>query len=68
METYTLPNFPPNIGTVTIAYFTKVTNAREIRTRIVDAARTAGPEGDALRAAVDFAFIDASTVSPACFC
>lgn len=63
METYTLPFFPPNIGTVHVAYFEDVINAATIRKRLVDAARTEGTEGDALRSAVDFAFVDAELVS-----
>lgn len=63
METYTLPFFPPNIGTVHVAYFEDVTNAAAIRKRLVEAARMEGAEGDAARQAVDFAFVDAEMVS-----
>jgi EKC/KEOPS complex subunit CGI121/TPRKB len=59
METYTLPFFPPNVGTVHIAYFEDVANAAAIKQRLIDAARTPGEEGERARAAVDFAFIDA---------
>jgi EKC/KEOPS complex subunit CGI121/TPRKB len=65
METYTLSQFPPNVGTVHVAYFENVTNAPEIRRRLVKAATTAGPEGAAARAAVDFGFVDAALVSVA---
>lgn len=63
METYHLAHFPPNIGTVHVAYFENVTNAPEIRSRLVKAATTEGPEGEAARAAIDFGFVDASLVS-----
>ncbi|CAK9785508.1 hypothetical protein CC85DRAFT_276406 [Cutaneotrichosporon oleaginosum] len=59
METYTLPFIPPNVGTLHIAYFEDVTNAAAIKQRLVDAARTEGPDGERARADVDFAFIDA---------
>jgi hypothetical protein len=63
METYTLDNFPPNVGTVHVAYFENVTNAREIRHRLVAAATAEGPEGEAARAAIDFGFVEAGLVS-----
>lgn len=46
-----------------VAYFENVTNAPEIRRRLVAAATTAGPEGEAARAAIDFGFVDAGLVS-----
>lgn len=63
METYTLPFVPPNMGTIHIASFESVTNAAAIRKRLVEAARMEGEEGEAARAAVDFAFVDADLVS-----
>ncbi|TXT07514.1 hypothetical protein VHUM_03234 [Vanrija humicola] len=59
METYTLAHFPPNVRTLHVAYFENVANAPEIRRRLVQAATAPGAEGDAARAAVDFAFIEA---------
>lgn len=64
METYTLSHFPPNLRTLHVAYFENVTNAPDIRKRLVAAATTPGAEGDAARAAVDFGFIEAGLVRP----
>lgn len=64
METYTLPNLPPPLSTIQIAYFVNVQNASDIRSRLVKAATTEGAEGDRLRDEVDYAFIDASMVRP----
>lgn len=62
METYTLDYFPPNVGTIHIAYFENVTNAPEIRRRLVEAATASGAEGEAARSAVDFGFVEAGLV------
>jgi EKC/KEOPS complex subunit CGI121/TPRKB len=49
---------------VHIALYTGVSNAATLRQRIINAASATGPEGDAEREAVNFAFIDARLVSP----
>ncbi|KAL1411794.1 hypothetical protein Q8F55_002761 [Vanrija albida] len=59
METYTLPHLPPNLRVLHVAYFENVTNAPDIRRRLVAAATAPGAEGEAARTAVDFAFIEA---------
>ena len=67
METYTYPHFPQHISIVHVALFTSVSNAKEIRARIVKASTVEGPDGDAERENVNFAFIDAKLVSTICF-
>ena len=62
METYLYNHFPDHLSSVHIALFTSVKNAAEIRSRIVKAAMMEGPEGEAEREAVNFAFIDAKLV------
>lgn len=62
METYTYDHLPPHLKTVHIALFSPVSNAAELRARIVQAASLAGDEGERARAAVDFAFVDARQV------
>ena len=59
MESYHYPHFP---SIVYIALFTAVTNAGDLRNRIINAATLAGPEGDEEREAVNFAFVDARLV------
>ncbi|TFY63359.1 hypothetical protein EVG20_g6351 [Dentipellis fragilis] len=63
METYAYPHFPPSSSAVHVALFTNVTNASDLRARIVKASTLEGPEGDAERARVNFAFIDARLIS-----
>ncbi|KAI0077604.1 CGI-121-domain-containing protein [Panus rudis PR-1116 ss-1] len=62
MESFYYPQHPPESSYVHVALFTNVTNASELRDRLVKAASMAGPEGVAEREAVDFAFIDATLV------
>ncbi|WWD16436.1 hypothetical protein CI109_100862 [Kwoniella shandongensis] len=59
METYTLSNFPSAYSTIHIALFSNVTNAPEIRTRLIAASVKEGEEGDRARAEVDFGFVEA---------
>jgi EKC/KEOPS complex subunit CGI121/TPRKB len=60
METYYYPQF--NHAVVYVALFENVSNSAAIRSRIIQAARILGVEGDAEREAVNFAFIDARLV------
>jgi EKC/KEOPS complex subunit CGI121/TPRKB len=46
------------------ALYTSVKNAGALKKRIISASLADGPEGEAERDAVDFAFIDASLVCP----
>jgi EKC/KEOPS complex subunit CGI121/TPRKB len=62
METYTLPHFPLPYSTIHIALFHTVTNSPSIRRQLIAASTATGPEGDALRSAVDYAFLDARLV------
>ncbi|KAL5530779.1 hypothetical protein ACEPAF_7037 [Sanghuangporus sanghuang] len=63
METYIYKHFPDRISSVHIALFTSVKNAAELRSRIVKAATTEGPEGKVERETVNFAFIEAKLVT-----
>ncbi|ETW84598.1 hypothetical protein HETIRDRAFT_314488 [Heterobasidion irregulare TC 32-1] len=63
METYTYPHFPQHISIVHVALFTSVSNAKEIRARIVKASTVEGPDGDDERENVNFAFIDAKLIT-----
>lgn len=68
MESYTYDYLPAHLSSVHIALFTDVTNAAELRTRIVQAATQAGEEGERARDAVSFAFVDARLVSNSFIC
>ncbi|KAG1740371.1 kinase binding protein CGI-121-domain-containing protein [Suillus lakei] len=61
METYYYSHF--NHAVVHVALFDGVTNAAAIRSRIVQAARNLGIDGNTEREAVNFAFIDARLIS-----
>lgn len=61
METYHYSQF--NHAVVHVALFDDVTNAAAIRSRIVQAARNLGVDGNIEREAVNFAFIDARLIS-----
>jgi len=60
MEVYDYPQFSLQAA---ICLFTDVKNGPEIRKKIVEAATCRGEEGEALRDAVNFAFVDARLVS-----
>jgi EKC/KEOPS complex subunit CGI121/TPRKB len=59
MESFAYPHFS---SIAHVALFDRVTNAAELRARIVRASNLKGDEGDAEREAVNFAFIDARLV------
>ena len=63
METFRYSHLPPELSFVHVALFTDVSNAAQLRARIVRASQLQGPDGDAERQAVHFAFIDARLVS-----
>ena len=65
MQTFRYPHLPQELSTVHVALFTNVTNSADIRSRIIRASQLEGPEGDAERNAVNFAFIDARLVRAA---
>lgn len=67
MESFHYSQFSQEYSNVHIALFTNVTNATELRNRLVQASTMSGPEGDAERQAVDFAFIDATLVGVSLF-
>ena len=60
MEVYEYPQFSLQAA---ICLFIDVKNGPEIRKKIVEAATCQGEEGEALRDAVNFAFVDARLVS-----
>jgi EKC/KEOPS complex subunit CGI121/TPRKB len=59
MESFAYPHFS---STVHVALFIDVTNAAELKARIVRASTLEGPEGQVEREAVNFAFVDARLV------
>jgi hypothetical protein len=59
METFVYPHFS---SIVQIALFKHVTNAANLRARIVRASTLEGREGDVEREAVNFSFVDARLV------
>ncbi|KAG6861502.1 hypothetical protein C0995_015929 [Termitomyces sp. Mi166 len=59
METYSFPQFGGSRAVVHAALYTNVTNAAEIRKRIIEAATAEGDAGKAARDAVNFGYIDA---------
>ncbi|KAH7888178.1 kinase binding protein CGI-121-domain-containing protein [Phlebopus sp. FC_14] len=61
MEQYRYPQF--RLSVVYAAKFTAVTNASQIRSRIVRAASMVGSEGDAEREAVNFAVVNAKLIT-----
>lgn len=62
METYIYPHFPQDLSAVYVALFTGVSNAAQLRRRLITAASMAGDEGELERENVNFAFIDARKV------
>lgn len=62
METYAYPAFPQQYSNIHIALFKNVTNAPQIRKRLIEASQMTGPEGDKAREEVDFGFVEANLV------
>ncbi|KAI0922299.1 hypothetical protein AcW2_007031 [Taiwanofungus camphoratus] len=62
METYHYSHFPAEVACVYITLFTNVSNASQLRSRIIRASLMQGDEGDLEREAVNFAFIDARLI------
>ncbi|OWT36201.1 protein CGI121 [Cryptococcus neoformans] len=60
METYAYPAFPQQYSNIHIALFKNVTNAPQIRKRLIEASQMTGPEGDKAREEVDFGFVEAN--------
>ena len=67
MESYNYTQFPDDASNVHVALFTNVTNAADLRNRLVQASTMPGESGEAERQAVDFAFVDATLVGISCF-
>jgi hypothetical protein len=67
METHTYPHFPSEVSTVHLALYSNVTNAAELKRRLVAAATQPGEEGDREREAVNYAFVDAKLVGARLF-
>lgn len=64
LEVLTYPHVRKDLSKVIVAVITNVTNSSKIRSRIIAAASAEGREGDEERERLNFAFIDAKTVSP----
>ncbi|KAH9936886.1 CGI-121-domain-containing protein [Epithele typhae] len=58
MQSFISPHFPTHCAAAHVALFTNVRNSAALRSRIVRASQMDGPEGDAEREAVSFAFVD----------
>lgn len=63
METFTYSHFDRHHSAVHVALFLDVSNAKDLRARIVNASTLAGDAGGVERETVNFAFIDARLVS-----
>ncbi|EPS94995.1 hypothetical protein FOMPIDRAFT_1033083 [Fomitopsis schrenkii] len=63
METFHYAHLPDNLAHVHLALFHDVSNAAQIRQRIVRASQLEGPDGDKEREAVNFAFVDARLIT-----
>lgn len=66
METFRLPYLPDELSTIHIALFRDVQNSKAIRSALIAAATTEGPEGDLERDRYDFCFLEAKTVRSKC--
>lgn len=62
MQSYDYAHFPDYSSNFHFALFTNVSNAADLRNRLVQASTMQGEEGEAERQAVDFAFIEATLV------
>ncbi|CAD6578412.1 MAG: hypothetical protein CYPHOPRED_000573 [Cyphobasidiales sp. Tagirdzhanova-0007] len=64
METYTLPTpaYPAELGEITLALWTNIASASELRQRLVAASMMQGTEAAAVREKLDFAFIDGTMI------
>ena len=63
METYRLPNFPPEFSTIHIALFRNVVNSPEVRQKLIRASIMEGAEGNRAKGEVDFGFVEGRLVS-----
>lgn len=62
MEVFEYPQFSRHLSRVFVALFTHVSNAPEIRSRIISAATMTGDAGEEERERLNFAFIDPKAV------
>ncbi|KAG8986409.1 hypothetical protein FRB90_004040 [Tulasnella sp. 427] len=63
LETYSYPHLSDDISTVFVGLLVNVKNAAAIRSRIIAASTTSGEAGEIEREAVNFAFIDARSLT-----
>ncbi|KAF8509429.1 CGI-121-domain-containing protein [Hysterangium stoloniferum] len=63
METLTYSHFPDGVSAVHIALFTNISNAVELRKRLVNAAKLKGEEGERERETVNYGFVDARLIT-----
>lgn len=64
MQTFRYDHFPLDVSCVHVGLFTNVTNAAQLRARLIQASLIQGEAGDVEREAVNFAFVEARLVSP----
>ncbi|KAH9927855.1 CGI-121-domain-containing protein [Amylocystis lapponica] len=62
MQSFHYAHFPPEFSCVHLALFTNVSNAEQLRSRLVQASLMNGPDADVQRESVNFAFIDARLI------
>ncbi len=62
MESYHLEGFPEEGSAVHMAFFCHVTNAADLRQRLIQVAAQTGTDAEAERDMLDYAFIDADLV------
>ncbi|KZT21228.1 CGI-121-domain-containing protein [Neolentinus lepideus HHB14362 ss-1] len=65
MEVISYPYFPAHLSRAYIALYTSVTDAGSLRSRIINAATLASPEGDQERELLNFAFVDPRLITSA---
>lgn len=63
MQTFRYDHFPLDVSCVHVGLFTNVTNAAQLRARLIQASLIQGEAGDVEREAVNFAFVEARLIS-----
>ncbi|KAJ7644349.1 kinase binding protein CGI-121-domain-containing protein [Roridomyces roridus] len=63
MQSYQLPHLPPHLSSVHAALFKDVSDAAQLRQRLITASTAEGPDGTRARDALNFAFIEARLIT-----
>ncbi|KAF8590272.1 CGI-121-domain-containing protein [Ramaria rubella] len=63
METHTYPHLPAEVSTVHVTLFFNVSNAAQLRNRLIAAANISGDDGEREREAVNYAFVEANLIT-----